>query len=132
MADDKNAGAGFLGVALQLGGAFLDLGDAAGRGIDCTGLQGLDGVCHQDFRLQLGSLGKYVVQAGLGQDVARTLGQPQTVGPHLELFGAFFPAYVENLMFSGHLQGYLQHQSGLADSRFAAYQNERTRYKASA
>ena len=43
-------------------------------------------------------------------------------GAHSDLFGAFFAAGIEG--FGTSMQGYLQHEGGLADSGFSAQKAE--------
>jgi hypothetical protein len=58
MTDQKNRRIGFFGELLELGSAFPDLGNTAGRGIDKGRSEGLNAVDDDQAGLQLFDLGE--------------------------------------------------------------------------
>ena len=123
MADKDDGNARLLGEAEQDGGRLLDLGDAAGRGLDALAVHRLDGVDNHQVGGNLLRLGDDVVHQGLGVDIAVGKIAAETFGPHLDLADAFLTRDIERLERRPH-QRNLQAQGGLADARLAADQHQ--------
>ena len=115
-----------LGPAHQRSGALPYLADAArggGERVVVDRLYRVDDAQRRPAPVQLRGHG---VQRGGVQQHQPVAGYPKALGPQLDLRGRFLAADVENSTCPGRVGRDAQHERGLADSRIAGYQAERT------
>ena len=78
-------------------GAFLYLGDAAGRRGALLGIKGLDGVDHQYVRAELIYGFQNILHGGFGQYKQPVSGNTQPYRPHFQLGFRFLTGDIEHL-----------------------------------
>ena len=105
-------------------GAVLHLRDAAGRGFIFLPVEGLDGVDHENIRLQFLHSLQNVRKPGLGENVQGFRGDSQPLGPELQLPLAFLAGDIEHAAPGTETVADLQQQRGFADAGRAAHQNQ--------
>ena len=85
------------------------------------GLNGIDDDCIRLIRLQFT---QHRLGVRLSKHEKRRRNCPQSLGPHADLFRAFFARYIEDALgVCSHVQHGLKHEGGFADARFTAEQH---------
>jgi hypothetical protein len=120
MTDDQHAHARTLREAHELGGAFLELGDRAGRRPQGLQLDGLDGVDDQQLHGLVTRALHGRFQIRVGHHAQALAGNTEAPGPNADLRRRFLGRKIEGGRKSGGVIRHLQQQRGLADARFAA------------
>ena len=112
-----------LGEASQLRGALADLGDASGRGFQCFRVHRLNRVDDDDFGLQRADRTDDRLKLYLGEQLDRSIHQPEAMRPQRNLLDGFFAGDVEAASRRTDRRRRLEQQRGLADSGIAAEQD---------
>ena len=131
MADNQHGDVALFGIFEQHGSALADLADAAGRGLDPLGIEGLDRVDHNDPGGGLGQPRDDVLERGLAEQQTLFILNADPVGAHFDLLGALLAGNVEN-GHPGQTYGHLKGQRGFTDTGLAAEQHERSGDKSAA
>ena len=88
-------------------------------------MNGIDDDCIRLIRLQFA---QYRLGVRLSKHEKRRRNRPQALGPHADLFRAFFPRYIEDALgVCSHVQHGLKHEGGFADARFTTEQHHGAR-----
>ncbi len=132
VADQEHAGAGFLGVAGELGRRLAYLRHRAGRGGEQFGPDGLDRVDHQHPRPRRRRLFEDAFDAGLGQRLQRLQRQAQALRPRRHLGQRLLAGDVDAGQLPAQRAQHLQQQGRLADAWIAADQHHRALHQAAA
>lgn len=131
VADEDDRRMRLLGKAQDAGGTLAHLGDAAGRGLQRFGRDGLYGVDDDQVGTGILDVDVNLFERCLANDeaVGRLFGQ--ALGTQLQLAGAFFARDVEHAFLCQSQNG-LQHQGRFADTRLATYQHQRALHQSAA
>ena len=134
VADEDHRGAGLLGVADQRLRRGAHLGDGAGRRVGDVGPQRLDRIDDDERRRPaVGERGEDVLDAGLGGEQHRRVGEPEPLGAEPDLGDRLLAGDVDDpVPLLRQRAGGLQEQRRLADARVAADEQRRAAHDAAA
>ena len=105
-------------------GAVLHLGNTARRGLVFLPIEGLDGINHQNIRLQLLHRFQNVRQPGFGENIQAFRRDAQPLGPQLQLTLAFLAGYIQYASSCTQTAAYLKQQGRFSDTGCAAHQHQ--------
>ena len=131
MTDEDDRDARLLGQPKQLRGRLLDLGNAAGGRLHILRIHRLDGVDDDQVRGHFANFPEDILHQRLAVYVAIAVIAAQPPGPQLDLTHALFTGYIQGLDARG-VQGNLEREGRLADTRLAADEHQRTFHQAPA
>ena len=128
VSDEDDRRTRLLGELEDASRTFTHLPHTACTRLKLVGGNGLDGVDDEDVGLNVGHVGKDLVEVGFAGDkdmidVARS----QARGTQLELIGRFLARTIEHLLV-GDVHDGLQDECRFADARVASQEHHRTRH----
>ncbi|MCY1489455.1 hypothetical protein D9M68_231800 [compost metagenome] len=132
VADQEHRRAAPLGMPHQQRRALAHLGDAARRGLQLLGEDGLDRVDDHDLGILSPRGGDDRLDAGLGHHLQLVFRQAQATGAHGHLLLGFLAGDVERRKALGDVAQGLQQDGRLADPRVAADQHHRAVHQTAA
>ena len=131
MADQNDRHPRLLGVSEKRGGTFPHLRHTAGRRFYIGRADGLYGVYHKQFGLDILDMGENRVKSGLTKYECVVSHFPESVGTQSELRGRFLSRNIKYPAIA-YRQNVLKQQSRFSYTRFSAYQREAAGHEASA
>src|SRR2546425_3469222 len=129
VADEEGRNVLALGCKEQLRGRFALLADAAWRRLKLQREDRLNRIDNDERGFDPGNFLEDAFQTRFGEQIERRPADRQALPARLDLVLRFFARAVQHgTDRSGHVRGGLQEQRRLADARFAAEKDQRSRY----